>query len=101
MRLFDFFQSRRFIAFLETLTGIRNLTADSRMFGGGPFSIVNGGFLSLHTDFNKHQSCQKGMSPIPTYGEPKPGCTVVTPGWRRLNLLMYLNEGWREELGRS
>lgn len=100
VRLFDFFQSRRFVAFLETLTGIRNLTADSRMFGGGPFSIVNGGFLSLHTDFNKHQTCQKGLLPIPN-NEPIPGCRVVTPGWRRLNLLMYLNEGWREEWGGS
>ncbi len=103
VKLFDFFQSRRFIAFLETLTGIRNLTADSAMFGGGPFSIVNGGFLSLHTDFNKHQNCsnRRGEGSYGLRLQPSPGCRVVTPGWRRLNLLMYLNEDWREEWGGS
>jgi len=100
-KLFDFFQSARFVAFLETLTGIRNLVTDVKLFGGGPFSIINGGFLSLHTDFNKHMSCgaaHSRMSPVPSTVIPA-GCQVVTPGWRRINVLLYLNQDWRESWG--
>ena len=105
-KLFDFFQSARFVAFLETLTGIRNLVTDVKLFGGGPFSIINGGFLSLHTDFNKHMSCTQrdlkafdrkvGRTPSPVIPA---GCRVVTPGWRRINVLLYLNQDWREPWG--
>ena len=81
----DFMQAPLWVRFLGKLTGIQNLTIDKNMFGGGPFSIHTGGFLSLHTDFNKHVVRGK----------------VVTPGWRRVNVLLYLNEGWQEEHGGS
>merc|ERR1712050_180715 len=64
---------------------MENLTIDSRMWGAGSFSIPTDGFLSLHTDFNRH----------------KTGGKFVTPGWRRINVLLYLNEGWKEEHGGS
>lgn len=99
-RLFDFFQSPRFVDFLKTLTGIRDLMIDRRMFGGGAFSIINGGFLSLHTDFNQHLQCsEKKHRELST--QVPPGCTVATPGWRRINVLLYLNQDWREEWGGS
>tara|TARA_B110000046_G_scaffold176909_1_gene203098 strand:+ start:922 stop:1857 length:936 start_codon:yes stop_codon:yes gene_type:complete len=99
-RLFDFFQSPRFVAFLETLTGIRDLLIDPKMFGGGPFSITNGGYLSLHTDFNQHLQCSK-KNRFHLSTQVPPGCKVATPGWRRINVLLYLNQGWREEWGGS
>lgn len=83
--LVEFMQSSTFVSFLSVLTGIENLTIDREMWGAGPFSIPTDGFLSLHTDFNKHVS----------------GGRVVTPGWRRINVLLYLNEGWREHYGGS
>ena len=84
-QIVDFMQSPLWVRFLGDLTGIQNLTIDPMMFGGGPFSIHTGGYLSLHTDFNKHVVAGK----------------VVTPGWRRVNVLLYLNEGWQEEHGGS
>lgn len=100
-KLFDFFQSRRFVAFLETLTGIHNLTTDSHMYG--IFSIINGGYLSLHTDFNKHLQCSKADKhrQLQLSTEVAAGCSVVTPGCRRINVLLYLNQDWLEEWGGS
>jgi hypothetical protein len=67
-----------FIEFLETLTGIRGLVPDPHLWGGGIHQIVRGGFLKVHSDFNRH--------PILNLD-------------RRLNALIYLNAGWREEWG--
>jgi hypothetical protein len=80
----DFFQSKVFVDFLSELTGIRNLTADPKLWGAGPFAIDQEGYLSLHTDFNVHTP----------HGEPK---TI----WRRINVLLYLNEDWEEQHGGS
>jgi hypothetical protein len=70
--------SRPFVAFLERLTGIPGLIPDHHFVGGGLHQIEPGGFLKIHADFNRH----------PTLGLD-----------RRLNLLVYLNHGWREEYG--
>lgn len=65
------------IAWLEELTGISGLVADPDLFGAGLHCIPPGGFLKMHVDFNGH---------------PK--------GWhRRVNMLIYLNEGWQDEWG--
>lgn len=70
--------SQVFIAFLQMLTGIEGLVPDPHLLGGGLHQIERGGLLKIHADFNHHQ--QLGLQ-------------------RRLNLLIYLNRGWREEYG--
>jgi hypothetical protein len=61
---------------IEEITGIQGLLADPELVGGGLHQIERGGFLDVHIDFNFH----------PT-----------TRLHRRLNLLLYLNEGWKDE----
>ena len=70
--------SPAFLGFLERLSGVRGLIPDPYLDGGGVHSIGSGGFLKVHTDFNWHKKLQLH---------------------RRLNLLLYLNEGWNEEWG--
>lgn len=70
--------SRSFIDFLETLTGIPGLLADPYLEGGGLHMIKRGGMLKVHADFNKH---------------PNTGLD------RRLNVLIYLNKEWEESYG--
>ena len=84
-KLVNFFQSQAWVKFLETLTGIPNLMIDPALWGAGPFSIKQAGYLSLHTDFNRHKTSDGKF---------------VTP-WRRINVLLYLNEDWKEEYGGS
>jgi hypothetical protein len=67
-----------FIDFLERLTGIQGLVPDPHFWGGGVHQIVRGGFLKIHSDFNRHPKLKLD---------------------RRLNLLLYLNRGWQEEWG--
>jgi Rps23 Pro-64 3,4-dihydroxylase Tpa1-like proline 4-hydroxylase len=67
-----------FLDFLSELTGIPGLIADSHFAGGGMHQIERGGKLAIHADFNKHP---------------------VTDLDRRLNVLLYLNENWRDEYG--
>jgi hypothetical protein len=65
------------VAMVERATGISGLFVDHELFGGGLHCIPRGGFLNMHVDFNQH---------------PK--------GWhRRVNLLVYLNQEWRDEWG--
>lgn len=70
--------SRPFIEFLETLTGIKGLLPDPFLEGGGLHMIKRGGMLKVHADFNKHP---------------------VTGLDRRLNVLIYLNKEWEESFG--
>ena len=68
--------SSTFISFLETLTGIGGLIPDPHFWGGGLHQIKSGGYLKIHADFNRHEKLRLD---------------------RRLNLLLYLNEDWKEE----
>jgi hypothetical protein len=70
--------SAAFIDFLECLTGIVGLVPDPHFVGGGLHQIQRGGHLKVHADFNRHP--QTGLE-------------------RRLNLLLYLNQDWKEEYG--
>lgn len=63
---------------LRYITGIPNLENDPHMHGGGLHCHPRGGKLDLHLDYDLH----------PLSGKE-----------RRLNLILYLNRGWREEYG--
>lgn len=67
-----------FVNFLEELTGIEGLIPDPHFTGGGLHQIERGGYLKIHADFNRHPRLRLD---------------------RRLNLLLYLNEDWKEEYG--
>ena len=73
------FVSPEFVGFLEELTGISDLLPDWSMDGGGLHQTLRGGHLNIHADFTTHH---------------------VNEQWsRRVNILLYLNEEWREEWG--
>ena len=69
-----------FLAFLEAVTGIRGLIPDPYLSGGGLHSSGPGGILAPHADFH-------------SYGR--------LALFRRINVLVYLNEDWRQEFGGS
>lgn len=77
-RLIEDLNSADFLGFLERLTGIEGLIPDPYLEGGGIHQIGTGGYLKIHTDFNYHSHLRLH---------------------RRLNLLLYLNPGWRAEWG--
>ena len=79
-RVVDELNSPRFLGFLEKLTGIPGLLADPRLDGGGMHQSGRGGFLNIHADFTRNH---------------------YQPWRRRLNLILYLNEGWKESWGGS
>jgi hypothetical protein len=66
------------IRFLERLTGIDGLVPDPHLAGGGLHQLEPGGFLKVHADFNRHEKLNLD---------------------RRVNVLLYLNEEWRDEWG--
>ena len=77
----DELNSREFVTWLSELTGIPNLTADPMLEGGGLHQSGPGGYLNVHTDFSMHH--------------------FHTHWHRRINLILYLNPGWKEEWGGS
>jgi Rps23 Pro-64 3,4-dihydroxylase Tpa1-like proline 4-hydroxylase len=70
--------SSRFVAFLEGLTGISGLVADPHYRGGGLHQILPGGRLGIHADFNFYPKLKL---------------------YRRLNVIVYLNQNWQESYG--
>jgi len=79
-RLDDVVQSPVFLDLIGHITGIRDLQYDPYYFGGGTHENRQGQDLDPHVDFNYHP---------------------VTRQHRRLNLIVYLNEDWRDEWGGS
>jgi Rps23 Pro-64 3,4-dihydroxylase Tpa1-like proline 4-hydroxylase len=66
-----------FVSYLSDLTGIPNLIPDDSLEGGGLHQSQRGGYLNIHADFTVHPHKRN---------------------WRRrANLLIYLNEDWKEE----
>jgi Rps23 Pro-64 3,4-dihydroxylase Tpa1-like proline 4-hydroxylase len=76
--MFYAFNSRPFIRILENITGIKGLIPDPYFVGAGLHEIKQGGHLSIHADFNHHKPLNLE---------------------RRINILVYLNKGWRDEYG--
>lgn len=77
--LTDELNSPEFVAWLSELTGIPDLMADPLLEGGGLHQSGRGGFLNVHTDFSHHHYHRH---------------------WRRrVNLILYLNDGWQAEWG--
>ncbi len=75
----DAFNSPWFTAWLGRLTGIAGLQADPSLEGGGLHQSPRGGHLNIHADFTGHPH---------------------QPSWRRrVNVLLYLNDGWQREWG--
>jgi Rps23 Pro-64 3,4-dihydroxylase Tpa1-like proline 4-hydroxylase len=72
------FNSSVFCLFLERLTGIEGIIPDPHFWGGGLHQIERGGFLKIHSDFNRYEKLKLD---------------------RRLNVLLYLNRNWKEEFG--
>jgi hypothetical protein len=77
-RLADYCGSQQFRDILSEITGIPRLLWDPKFVGGGMHQTAAHGRLDVHVDFNRMEET----------------------GWyRRVNVLMYLNEDWREEWG--
>lgn len=76
LNLLNSFNSYPFLNFLKQLTGIEKLLPDPYFYGGGLHQMLNGGKLSVHTDFNDLKSLNL---------------------YRRINVLYYLNKGWKSE----
>jgi len=75
----DELNSPEFVEWLSDLTGIPHLLADTSLEGGGLHQSGRGGFLNVHTDFTHHHYHRN---------------------WRRrVNLILYLNEGWQSGWG--
>ena len=77
-KLNELLASPSFIADLEYITGIQNLLYDTELTGGGMHLTGPRGRLDVHVDFNYVEAHKLH---------------------RRLNILVYLNEGWKDEWG--
>ena len=75
-RAFDFFNSQPFLEFLEGLSAIEGLVPDPYFVGGGFHEIGRGGKLGIHADFRINNKLHLR---------------------RRMNVIVYLNEDWRDE----
>ncbi len=71
--IFDALYSAEFVAWLEAVTGITELSPSESMDGGGLHQSLDGGFHNIHVDKNR--------DPVRGY-------------YHRLSLIVYLNEGW-------
>ena len=70
--------SKQFILFLETLTGINGLIPDPYFIGGGLHIAKEKGYLNTHVDFNWHHKLQLH---------------------RRINVLIYLTPNFKKKNG--
>jgi hypothetical protein len=76
--LHEALSSPTFLAAMERITGIEELIADAELGGGGMHVMGAGGRLDVHVDFNVIRD--RGLH-------------------RRLNILVFLNQGWQPKWG--
>lgn len=76
--LYELLCSDAFVAQMSHMSGIPNLIADPELAGGGIHETAGGGHLDVHVDFNFNSK---------------------TNLYRRLNILIYFNQDWKEEYG--
>ena len=74
--IIDWLNGPEVITQLKRLSGISDLIADHNLSGGGLHEIEPGGSLGMHVDFNR-----------------------LATRYRRVNVLLYLNPGWKDEWG--
>lgn len=74
----DFLQTRDFLGAIERITAIPDLRYDPDYYGGGTHENLSGQGLHAHVDYNLH----------PRTGQH-----------RRLNLILYLDDGWQPAWG--
>jgi len=77
-RLHELLASDAFVRQMSHMSGIAELVADPFLEGGGIHETNCGGHLDVHVDFNINE--RTGL-------------------YRRLNILVYFNVGWKEEYG--
>jgi Rps23 Pro-64 3,4-dihydroxylase Tpa1-like proline 4-hydroxylase len=75
---FDEANSPEVVAQLGRLADVHGLVADHALRGGGLHQIAPGGKLDVHEDFNVNLDMR---------------------AWRKLNMIVYLNEDWDESYG--
>lgn len=75
---FALFNSAPMLQFIEALTGIKGLLPDPYFAGGGLHETAAGGLLGIHADFQVNEHLQL---------------------YRRVNMLVYLNQDWKPEYG--
>ena len=74
-----FLHSEPFLQFLQNISLIdETLLPDSYLEGGSFFKIKLGSYVKIHAELNKHRFYKLG---------------------RRLNVVIYLNQNWKEEYG--
>jgi hypothetical protein len=77
-KLFHFFNSQPMLEFLEGLSSIQGLIPDPYFVGGGYHETAHGGKLGIHADFRINDQLHLH---------------------RRMNVIIYLNEDWKDEYG--
>ena len=77
-KLYEALASDEFIMSMQTLSGIDEFSFDNNFAGGGTHITNSSGILDVHVDFN---------------------LSKILPLYRRLNILIYLNEEWQEGWG--
>jgi Rps23 Pro-64 3,4-dihydroxylase Tpa1-like proline 4-hydroxylase len=80
--LFQEINSDEFITLLENKTGITGLIRNNlELKGAGVHKVLNNGFLTMHKDFEGYNDAKYGLLD------------------RRINLLLYMNNDWKQEYG--
>src|SRR4051794_23690780 len=77
-QLEELLNSKDFLSLMEHVTGTPDLLPDAKLMGGGLHATGARGHLDVHLDFNLIQD--RGLH-------------------RRMNILVYLNRGWKPEWG--
>tara|TARA_B100000902_G_C27181362_1_gene849081 strand:+ start:625 stop:1089 length:465 start_codon:yes stop_codon:yes gene_type:complete len=71
-------ESKKFISYVEKITGVENLFIDNNLYGGGLNLYPAGSQLQTHIDFNFNNEIQ---------------------AYRTVNLIYYLNDDFQEDSG--